>query len=128
MSTGHPLAGSESINTTALRGQMLLLPDQTRASWCDLLIERIGCPELLRSVVRHDIGRDSRLALVREGLGVCLLRQREAVSADAGIRVMPLCHGDEPVTVRYFARWSTINANPVLASFVGFLRDRYPGI
>jgi DNA-binding transcriptional LysR family regulator len=125
MAAGHPLARSESIETTALRGQVLLLPDPVRASWCDPLIEGIGCPHLRKAIVRHDICRDSLLTLVREGLGVSLLRQREANSEITGIRVAPLCQGAEPVSMRYFARWSSTNANPVLACFVGFLRDRY---
>lgn len=121
---GHLLASGEFVEWNRLRSEVLLIGARVNASWCEPLLERLEPSAAAHAVVRHDLGRECLLALVREGLGFTLLREDELPSNRNGLAAIPLYSAGEPVRIPCFARWLGDNTNPVLATLVHFLREQ----
>lgn len=125
MALEHPMADRSEIDCEDLLGEVVLANQQS----VDLMALRdITADSTLPSIVHHDVSRLSLLNLVRKGLGVTLLPESDAATLIEGVLSSALKNHGRPVRLRYYAHWRSDNTNPVLAAFVAFLREKYPGV
>lgn len=125
MAMEHPMADRTEIDREDLADETVLTNQQSvdLAALCGVTADGT-----LPSTVRHDVSRLSLLNLVRKGLGVTLLPESDAASLIEGVVSSALKNHGSSVRLRYDAHWRSDNSNPVLASFVAFLRERYPEV
>lgn len=123
MTVQHPMAGREEIDREDLSTEILLANQQSvdPAALCGTIGDRARPP-----TIQHDVSRLSLLNLVRKGLGVTLLPESDLASLIEGVVSSGLKDDGRPVCLRYDVHWRSDNSNPVLASFVAFLRKKSP--
>lgn len=120
----HPIADRKQIDWEDLVAEIILDNQQS----VDLAaLSTIAANSTFPRTVRHDVSRLSLLNLVRKGLGVTLLPESDAAILIEGVVSSALMTDGRAVQLRYDAHWRRDNSNPVLASFVTFLRKKYPG-
>lgn len=123
MAAKHPLAGRKEVELADLVQVTTLINSQSIdfGTLCG-----IGTDAALPSFVRHDVSRSSLLNLVRKGIGVTLLPESDAASLIEGVVSSVFTNHGRSVRLRYDAHWRSDNSNPVSATFVAFLRLKYP--
>ena len=123
MTVEHPMAGHEEIDREDLATEILLANQQSvdLAALCGTTADKALPP-----TIQHDVSRLSLLNLVRKGLGVTLLPESDIASLIEGVVSSGLKDDGSSVRLLYDAHWRSDNSNSVLASFVAFLRKKYP--
>lgn len=123
----HSLAGRDAIYWTDLRSETLLLSQYDPGRELeDLLLSKLVSPEDRPRIERHDVSRGIIKSLVSLGFGVSLVTESDIGATFSGLIYRELRDGTGPSRIGYSAHWRSDNDNPVLASFLKLLEERYP--
>ena len=124
---GHRLADGETVYWTDLKGETLLISrHDPGAEIQELLLTKLTSPGDRPKVVCHDASWANIKSLVGAGFGVSLVTESDVGARLSGLTYRELRDGTGPSRVGYSAHWRADNDNPVLASFLKILGERYP--
>jgi DNA-binding transcriptional LysR family regulator len=124
---GNLLAERETINWTNLAGETLLISrHDPGADIQELLLTKLTSPGDRPRVVCHDATWGNIKSLVGAGFGVSLVTESDVGTSPSGLIYRELRDGTGSSRIGYSAHWRADNDNPVLASFLKILGERYP--
>jgi DNA-binding transcriptional LysR family regulator len=124
---GHRLADGETVYWTDLRGETLLTSRHDPGTEIqELLLTKLASPGDRPKAVCHNASWGNIKSLVGAGFGVSLVTESDVGVSLAGLTYRELRDGTGPSWVGYSAHWRADNDNPVLASFLKILEERYP--
>jgi DNA-binding transcriptional LysR family regulator len=123
----HPLATSEIIYWTDLRGETFLLSDRDPGPELrDMLLAKLASPGVRPKLVSQDVSRESIMGLVGAGLGISLICEAGIGASCVGVVYRDLQDGNGPSRISYAAYWQSDNNNPALLHIRKLLEERYP--
>jgi DNA-binding transcriptional LysR family regulator len=123
----HPLANRDVIYWTDLRTETVLLSQYDPGRDLEnLLISKLVSPADRPKIARHDVSRGIIKSLISAGFGVSLVTESDVGANFSGLTYRELRDGSGPSRVGFSAHWREENDNPVLASFLKLLGERYP--
>lgn len=123
----HPLANRDVIYWTDLRTETVLLSQYDPGRELEnLLISKLVSPADRPKIARHDVSRGIIKSLISAGFGVSLVTESDVGANFSGLTYRELRDGSGPSRVGFSAHWREENDNPVLASFLKLLGERYP--
>jgi DNA-binding transcriptional LysR family regulator len=124
---GHQLADGETVYWTDLKGETLLTSRHDPGTEIqELLLTKLASPGDRPKAVCHNASGGNIKSLVGAGFGVSLVTESDIGASLAGLTYRELRDGTGPSWIVYSAHWRADNDNPVLASFLNILRERYP--
>lgn len=127
LSGGHRLADGETVYWTDLKGEILLVSQRDPGPEIqELLVAKLGSPEDRPTVVSHDVSEESIRSLIGAGFGIGLTIEAALGATFAGVTHREARDGTGPSRIGFSAHWRPDNENPVLASFLKLLGERYP--
>jgi DNA-binding transcriptional LysR family regulator len=121
---GHLLAEGETVSWTDLT--LLISRHDPGAEIQELLLAKLTSPGDRPRVICHDATWGKIKSLVGAGFGVSLVTESDVGARLSGLTYRELRDGTGPSWVGYSAHWRANNDNPVLASFLKILGERYP--
>jgi DNA-binding transcriptional LysR family regulator len=123
----HRLADGDTVFWTDLNDETLLIRRHDPGpEMQDLLLAKLVSPGDRPKALFHDTSLENIKSLVGAGFGVSLVTESDVGTSQSGLVHRELRDGTGPSRVGYSAHWSADNDNPVLASFLKILRERYP--
>jgi DNA-binding transcriptional LysR family regulator len=124
---GHRLADGETVYWTDLKGETLLTSRHDPGTEIqELLLTKLASPGDRPKAVYHNASWGNIKSLVGAGFGVSLVTESDVGASLSGLIYRELRDGTGPSWVGYSAHWRADNDNPVLASFLKILGERYP--
>lgn len=125
----HPLAASETVYWTDLRGETFLLSQRDpEPELRDILLAKLASPGVQPKIVTQDVSRESTTSLVGAGFGVTLTCEAAIGASYVGVVYRDVQDGRGPSRISYAACWQSNNDNPALAHFLKLLEERYPSL
>jgi len=123
----HELVAQAAVYWSDLKGEHFLLSSRDPGpEFEDLLVAKLAAPGDHPAIVRHAVSRETLLGMVGAGWGVSLLYEAGTGIPYPGVVYREVCDAHGPTRVIHSAYWRHDNTNPVLASFLSLLRQRYP--
>jgi DNA-binding transcriptional LysR family regulator len=124
---GHRLADGETVYWTDLKDEVLLTSRHDPGTEIqELLLTKLASPGDRPRAVCHNASWGNIKSLVGAGFGVSLVTESDVGTSLSGLTYRELRDGTGPSWVGYSAHWRADNDNPVLASFLKILGERYP--
>lgn len=123
----HALAGRDVIYWTDLREETVLLSQYDPGRELeDLLMSKLVAREDRPQIAHHEVSRGIIKSLIAAGFGISLVTESDVGANFSGLIYRELRDGTGPSMVGFAAHWRDDNENPVLASFLKLLGERYP--
>jgi DNA-binding transcriptional LysR family regulator len=123
---GHRLANGETVYWTDLKGETLLTSRHDPGTEIqELLLTKLTSPGDRPNAICHNASWGAIRSLVGAGFGVSLMAESDVGASLSGLIYRELRDGTGPSWVGYSAHWRADNDNPVLASFLKILGERY---
>jgi DNA-binding transcriptional LysR family regulator len=123
--SGHRLADNDVVYWTELAGEIFLAPKLTADDIQAMVLTRLARPGSPPTIKVVDVSRETVLGVVGAGKGISLVSAGSTGFRMDNVVYRELSDANGPHNLNFSAYWRPGNQNPVLKTFLGFLRDRY---
>ena len=122
----HPLAESDVVHWTDLRGERFLLPAADPGPEIrDMLLGRLAISGSKPSIRMSQASRETVLSILGDSSDVSIVCEGSTGARYPNVVYRPI-HGEQgPALTSYSGCWRDDNGNPALRRFLGFIRARY---